>query len=409
MKKIILMFVVIFVFSEAGISLQRLARVGRDGSHCVKRHYSHSQRRFFSTTHSDDTIHAVERSKKMQVFSRPTYDRIAKHILSEDESVRVSILKAFTGIHTLSSAKQLDEHYNPFDPLHNLRKLINSEPAKTIFEKIRDSLKVEISLDGQKNDQASEILKELSDLYGDLSHAFPRYRNRSTVDFLCETAFGYITIEFQVAKQDYWDKRALAYIASIYGNQLRPKSKKANDDNIEVKGIYYKQLQNVIGVNLLGDGSVPYWNDGSFIRDYTFIDQRGSGHKIPSMRLIQYSLGDADWNHKDLKENIHLQQWIEFFKSAHEKESIPLSIDEPVRKAYDMIRVDTLKKEHPELLKASEEFFASLTEHDQAVKDKAAKEVMENIARKMLSSGKSIEEIEGMTGLHKDNIKKLKH
>ncbi|MEI8295985.1 MAG: hypothetical protein WCG04_05635 [Alphaproteobacteria bacterium] len=75
----------------------------------------------------------------MQVFTRPTYDRIAKHILAQDESVRVDILRTFTGISTLSSATQLDEHYNPFDPLHNLRKLINSQSSKSIFETIRDS------------------------------------------------------------------------------------------------------------------------------------------------------------------------------------------------------------------------------------------------------------------------------
>jgi predicted transposase/invertase (TIGR01784 family) len=345
----------------------------------------------------------------MQVFSRPTYDRIAKYILSEDESVRVGILRAFTGIHTLSSAKQLDEHYNPFDPLHNLRTLINSPSAQSLFEKIRDASTIELSIDGKKNKQASEILKGLSDLYGDLSHAFPHYRNRSTVDFLCETAFGYITIEFQVAKQDYWDKRALAYIASIYGNQLRPKLKKENDDDIiEIKD-FYSQIQNVIGVNLLGDGSVPYWKDGKFIRDYTFVDQRGSGHKIPSLRLIQYSLGDADLNHEDLKDNEDLKQWIEFFKSAHEKDSIPQSVDESVKKAYSMIEVAKLKKEHPDLLKTSEEFFASLTEHDQAVKEKVMEEANQGFAKKLIQDGMEIDKIIKLTGLSEEAVLKLKN
>jgi len=257
---------------------------------------------------------------------------------------------------------------------------------------------VELSLDGKKNDQASEILKGLSDLYDDLSHAFPSYRNRSTVDFLCETAFGYITIEFQVAKQDFWDKRALAYIASIFGNQLRPKPKKENDDGPD-RDIYYRQLQNVIGINLLGDGATPYWKDGRFIRDYTFVDQRGSGHKIPALRLIQYSLGDADLDHKDLKENTDLKQWIEFFKSAHEKDSIPQSVGEPVKKAYSMIQVDTLKKKHPDLLKASDEFFASLTEHDQAVKVQGKEENAREVAKRMISDGMMLEKVVKMTEL----------
>ncbi len=329
--------------------------------------------------------------KAGQVFSRPTYDRIAKYILCEDEAVRVDILKAFTGIRSLSSATQLDEHYNPFDPLHNLRKLINSTSSQHVFEMISDSSTVELVLDGKKNKQASEVLQGYGKLYKDLMYAFPNYKHRSTVDFLCETDFGYVTIEFQVAKQDHWDKRALAYIASIYGNQLKPRQD-------------YPQIQDVIGINILGDGSTPYWRDGRFIRDYMFVDQKGSGHRIPSLRLIQYSLGDATLDHKELKENDSLKEWIEFFKSAHEKQSLPESITEPVKKAYDMIRVDVLKKERPELLKTLEDYFASLTEHDKAVEAKA----IDSIAKKLLKSNIPLEEIMEITGMSEDQIRKLK-
>lgn len=395
MTKRIFLFVSLFILSEDSIGLQTLLKGGSEqffsrSLHSASRRYQ-SPKRFFSSTPLNDQIPVSGVSKSMQVFTRPTYDRIAKYVLSEDESVRVDILRAFTGISTLSSATQLDEHYNPFDPLHNLRKLINSTSSQNLFETIRDSSTMELSIDGKKNNKAPEILRGLSVLYGDLAHAFPDSRYRSTVDFLCETDFGYITIEFQVAKQDYWDKRALAYIASIYGNQLRPEKD-------------YFQIQNVIGVNLLGDGSAPYWKDGDFMRDYTFINQRGSKHKIPAMRLIQYSLGDVDFNHEDLKQNDRLRQWIEFFKSAHEKESMPPSIDEPVKKAYEMIRVDTLKKSHPDLLKASDEFFASLTEHDQAVRDNKALEV----AKKMILKGMDLKEIAELTGISVSEVEVLK-
>jgi predicted transposase/invertase (TIGR01784 family) len=264
---------------------------------------------------------------------------------------------------------------------------------------IRDSSQIQLSIDGKENKEASEILKGFSDLYGDLAHAFPDSRYRSSVDFLCETDFGYITIEFQVAKQDYWDKRALGYIASIFGNQLRPKKD---------KDYGYDQIQNVIGVNLLGDGSTPYWEDGEFMRDYTFMNQRGGHrHKISGLRLIQYSLGDVDYAHKDLKENDHLRQWIEFFKSAHEKESMPPSIDEPVRKAYEMIRVDILKKEQPELLKASGEFFASLTEHNQTVKEKGKEEKALEVAKRMIMDGMPSEKVSRMTELSFKDVEAL--
>ncbi|MFN7633089.1 MAG: PD-(D/E)XK nuclease family transposase [Cyanobacteriota bacterium] len=396
MIKILSTLVFCFVLSSTTWSSQGLLRLGTEkgllqGLQKVSRGI-HLPVRLFSTDSLDDKPSAPERKTMHQVFSRPTHDRIAKYVLSEDEAVRIDVLKAFTGIDSLTSARQLDEHYNPFDPLYNLRKLINSASSQEVFETVRDSSDVEVILGGKKNKKASELLKGLSGLYSDLAHAFPSQRNRSTVDFLCETDFGFITIEFQVAKQDYWDKRALAYISSIYGNQLRTR-----DD--------YVQIQNVIGVNLLGDGSTPYWKDGGFVRDYTFVDQKNSKNKIPSLRLVQYSLGDANLNHPDLKENEKLRQWIEFFKSAHEKKATPPSVDEPVKKAYDMIRVDKLKSGHPELLRSADEFFASLTEHDKAVAEKTKIE----IAEKMIGNDKlSDQDISDVSGLSLADVNKLR-
>jgi predicted transposase/invertase (TIGR01784 family) len=350
--------------------------------------------RFHSIKHSFSST----TDKSIQIFSRPTYDRIAKYILSQDESVRVDILRAFTGIQSLSSAKQIDEHYNPFDSLSEIRNFINSKPAENFFKSVNKSSLVEISLDSKKNKQASEVLKRLCSLSGDLSYAFPNQRNRSTVDFLCETDSGYITIEFQVAKKDYWDKRALAYIATIYGNQLR-------------RGDKYDQINNVIGINLLGDGSVPYWNDGKFIRNYTLVDEANSKNKITSLRLIQYSLGDVDLSHKDLKKNKKLRQWIDFFKSAHNKKSPPPSIDDPVKKAYEMIRVDNLKAQRPDLLQSSDEFFLQLTEHNKAVEEigkEIGKEMVQIvIARNLLKAGSSVTFVASSTGLSEEKVQSL--
>jgi len=400
MIKILSTLVFCFVLSSTAWSSQGLLRLGTEkgliqGLQRASRGL-HLPVRFSSTDSFDAKPSVPERKPMHQVFSRPTHDRIAKYVLSEDETVRIDVLKAFTGIDSLTSARQLDEHYNPFDPLYNLRKLINSASSQEVFETVRDSSDVEVLLGGKKNKKASELLKGLSGLYSDLAHAFPSQRNRSTVDFLCETDFGFITIEFQVAKQDYWDKRALAYISSIYGNQLRTR-----DD--------YVQIQNVIGVNLLGDGSTPYWKDGGFVRDYTFVDQRNSKNKIPSLRLVQYSLGDANLNHPDLKENEKLRQWIEFFKSAHEKKATPPSVDEPVKKAYDMIRVDKLKSGHPELLRSADEFFASLTEHDKAVEEKGIEKAKIGIAKKLIENPKlTDQEISEVSGLSLEDVKILR-
>lgn len=324
------------------------------------------------------STHPETPKKDMQVFSRPTFDRIAKYIMCEDESIRVDILKAFTGIKSLCSARQLDEHYNPFDPYSSLRKLLHSQSFKSLFENIKSCSKLDLMVDGETKNQFTDDLKSLSHLYGDLLHTFPDEKYRSTVDFLCETDYGYLTIEFQVAKQDFWDKRALGYIANIYGRQLRP-------------GKDYQQIQDVIGINLIGDGSTPYWSDGKFIRNYMFTDKENPRNTIPALRLIQYSLGDVDLNHPIFKENDHLRQWVEFFKSAHEKERIPARLDEPVKRAYELIRVDVLKKSHPDLLTASADFFSGLTEHDEAVRQKGKREGKEEGIAEGMAKGKEEE------------------
>lgn len=334
--------------------------------------------------------------KDMQVFSRPTFDRIAKYIMCEDESIRVDILKAFTGIKSLCSARQLDEHYNPFDPYSNLRKLLHSPSFKNLFENIKTCSTVDLILNGETKNQFTDDLKNLSNLYGDLLHTFPDEKYRSTVDFLCETDYGYLTIEFQVAKQDFWDKRALGYIANIYGRQLRP-------------GKEYQQIQDVIGINLLGDGSTAYWSDGNFIRNYTLIDEENPRNKISSLRLIQYSLGDVDLNHPYLKENNHLRQWIEFFKSAHEKERMPSHLDEPVKRAYELIRVDTLKKSHPDLLTASEDFFAGLTEHDEAVRKMGREEGREEFIMNMINQNLTDDLIMKIAKLSQEELVQFKN
>jgi len=125
------------------------------------------------------------------------------------------------------------------------------------------------------------------------------------------------------------------------------------------------------------------------------------------LRLIQYSLGDANLDHKDLQDNADLKQWIEFFKSAHEKDSIPQSVGEPVKKAYSMIQVDTLKKKHPDLLKTSDEFFASLTEHDQAVGVQAMEKNAREVAKRMISDAMVLEKVVKMTQLSLEVVEAL--
>ncbi len=46
------------------------------------------------------------------------------------------------------------------------------------------------------------------------------------MDFVCKLNTGETAlVEMQVAPQDYWDRRALAYAAALYGNQMREGTK----------------------------------------------------------------------------------------------------------------------------------------------------------------------------------------
>ena len=69
-----------------------------------------------------------------------------------------------------------------------------------------------------------DLIDGLQKSYDDFS-AILQERN-SQLDILCKLKNGdYVAIEVQVAKHSYWDNRALAYISSVYGNQLRKSGK----------------------------------------------------------------------------------------------------------------------------------------------------------------------------------------
>ena len=59
------------------------------------------------------------------------------------------------------------------------------------------------------------------------------------MDFVCLLDTGdYAMVEMQVIPQNYWDRRALAYVAAFYGNQLRKGGK------------WEHHIKKVIGVNI---------------------------------------------------------------------------------------------------------------------------------------------------------------
>ncbi|MHA1558736.1 MAG: PD-(D/E)XK nuclease family transposase [Alphaproteobacteria bacterium] len=319
----------------------------------------------------------IDSAFKGQVFCQPTYDKFAKYLLKEDEGFRIYVLETLSGVPNIEKADLLDEHLNPFDKYSTLRKLVKTKEFFSYFDEVRKNSK--------KHDP---ILVELANHYSDIKSVFPSLQDyNSQVDFLCETSFGYFTIELQLAKDPYWDARALAYVALAYGNQLR-------------KGQKWQDIKKIIGINIIGDGSVPYCRD-EFYRDYMFQDQETS-MIINFMRLKQYFLGDFYPNHPKATGNKSLIDVLSFFKEAHKCKEIPEGIDERLKEGYKLSRVDKMKKEQPDLIKDMIQF-GDLSEHNEAVRNQEKIKMV----RRMLQKNVDINTIIEVSGLLKEEIEKL--
>ena len=97
-------------------------------------------------------------------------------------------------------------------------------------------------------------------------------------------------------------------------------------------------------------------------------------HRLDRLQLIQYSLGDVKFDHQDFKKNKNLKDVLEFFKEAHHKNKIPENIDENLKKGYELVNIERLKKEQPELLEEAFKVYYGGDEHDAAVARKAKQE-----------------------------------
>lgn len=280
------------------------------------------------------------------MFARPTLDPVAKYVL-EDEEVLKSFVETFTGFSDIQILDKLDSNLNPlgrrFANLQealaqgkkSLQKMIKIDPdgQKGIFE-VRESLSIgeEEEPRSVKENNLTKLVYEIARHHGDLTKLFPDAK-RSQVDVLCRYSqpdgIGrkeeIALIEIQVAQQDYWDQRGLAYAALIYGNQLR-------------RGDEWSQLKNVIAINILGGGSknVQYWKTGKYARHYKFQDQLDPRNIMPYLQVIQYSLGDTDLSSEEFQDESkkNLRDWLDFYRNCHQKGEVPEGISPELAKAY---------------------------------------------------------------------------
>lgn len=369
--------------------------VRRNLSSCIYS-FSHSlYQRSFSTS--------IRVSK--QVYTIPTYDAAFKWILSDDQ-IRPSFFHAFVPGLVIKSSERLDEHMNPVEKLQLLRTFLHDKKTQDMAIKLSSPGSFVVAQKGHQgelvsDDQSTIFLDALMGRFEEICNAFPRQRFDGVMDFACRLDNGeYALIEMQVIPQNYWDRRALAYVAAFYGNQLS-------------RGDHWKHIRKVIGINILGGGkdAKEHWSDalpGEYMRHYRFEDQLNGkkGRFIDGIELIQYSIMKAPT--VDDKEK---QDWITFFKRAAymTEEEVEKEINTPaVKKAFERAKIDKLPSEVRTAYEAEDEEYDRYSQHTTDLVTKGKNEEKLQIAKNLISIGLDDDKIIKSTGLSSDEIKELR-
>ena len=377
-------------------------------------------------------------TKKAQIYGIATYDALFKYIISED-TIRPSFFHAFIPNLNIKSSTRLDDHMNPIQELQLLREFVHRDDTVGTINRLNSSSRVLLGVMDQtqssfvfvKDENATIFFHEMLGHFGDIQKSFPKAKYDGTLDFVCELDNDeYAMVEMQVMPQNCWDNRALAYVASFYGNQLR-------------KGGDWKHIRKVIGINLLGRGKSDqaHWKDtpGQYVRHYKFQEQLHTDAQVHSQRyidgmeLIQYSIMNSPDNALPDSE---FQDWITFLKRGHRmnEEEVATCIKTPeVLQAFERAKLTQLPREVRDQYVAEDLEYARYSEHTDELVNKARikankesnklkkalketkkalketkKETQKAIARNLLARGRPLEEVVECTYLTQQEIEDLK-
>jgi len=248
-----------------------------------------------------------------QVYGVPTYDKLLKFIL-DDPDIRPSFLSAFIpGVNIINSTR-LDESMNPVGEFGTLRNFIHGEDTQATVAALKDSAGFEVIMKG--NDQSNyttyvrgtKFLTGMITHYGEMKLAFPSENYDGRMDFVCKlNNEEFALVEVQVSPQEFWDRRASTYLASLFGSRIR-------------RGGSWVDVNRVIGINILGGGAKPVhpWKDApdEFLRHYRFQEQIHPKRRyFDGIELYQYALAGR------VGKNITNEQrdWIAFLEESFPK------------------------------------------------------------------------------------------
>ena len=347
--------------------------------------------------------------KNRQIYSIPTYDAAFKWILSEDE-IRPSFFHAFIPDLVIQSSISLDDHMSPLQLFQLLRKFVNDEDTEEVVTTLKEAEGFEVHIKDKENRlklsrSASRLLQDFITRFDDMQLAFPKQKFDGTMDFVCELGNGeFALVEMQVAPQDYWDERALAYISAFFGNQLR-------------KGGDWSKIKKVIGINILGGGkdNQAHWADTpeQYVRQYRMQEQlhKHTPRFIDGIELIQYSLANAP---EDL-DTQERRDWVTFFRNAQNmtEEEVARTIETPaVLQAFERAKIQTMpsivRKKYEEEDAEYDRYSIHTAEVKAKGKAEGKAEVQMKIAKEMLADNEPLTKIIKYSGLTSDAIAELK-
>ena len=346
----------------------------------------------------ENDISDYEPDKRKQVFAHPTYDFTAKYML-DDDNVRLDFVKTFANLNDVESTTKLDDK-----SLTNFREFICKRETKSFLKQLEQKpdsfiFKEKLS-DGKEldNTAAKDLIVGLQENYNDLSEILPQERN-SQLEFLCKLKNGdHVAVAVQIAKKENLDNRVLAYVSSVYGNQLQ-------------KGDKWGELKKVIGINILGGGEqdVQHWKDETaHIRHYIMQDKNNSNNVINGLELIQYSLGDSDLKSPFFEGKKELKDWLHLFKNAQNEKEVPQDVSDEVKMAYERLKIEEMPKEIRELYIEEEGWFEQFSEHWEKLKEKTVERVKKEIAISLLKANFGANAIKLAMGLSEEQMNAIR-
>ncbi len=339
-----------------------------------------------------------------QVYGVATYDALFKWIL-DDPDVRPSFFHALIPGINVTSSERLDESMNPLQEFQLLRKFVNNNETQKTVAYLKDFSELEVRIKGSNHTdfiqytRGTHFLTKLLMNFGDIIKAFPSENYDGSMDFVCRLDTGeYALVETQVIRQDYWDRRALAYIAAFYGKQIR-------------KGDDWKDIKKVIGINILGGGvdAQNPWKDApdEFLRHYRVQEQLNRGSRfIDGLELYQYSLANIQQNALTDEQ----RDWLLFLKTGHKMTEADVEkIKTPaVRRAFERAKLNRLTQAQLEAYESEDVQYRRITGLIKEEREEAEAKRSREVALEMLKDNEPDAKILKYAKITSDELVDLK-